>query len=250
MHEQDPQVRLVPRDGEVARLRPRPRPLRARIGAGDVHAPAANVDRHALVREQPRRRELAAGTVRSTNGSRLIARSWLPRIAYAVRQPRQEPAQRRLARCAREQVAADERQVGLPLLDPVDRASRPRALARPGTPRWKSERCAIRSPSSSGGRPGSRDVARVEPHPPRLEPRPAERGRRELPQALSGLELLEDRLDRDDVPLEPQLRLLEARRRRRSAARGAGSACGSPGPSTRAASTATRRATGGRAGTA
>ena len=43
---------------------------------------------------------------------------------------------------------------------------------RPGTPRWKSDRWAIRSPSSSGGQPRQLDVEDAETHPTRLVPRP------------------------------------------------------------------------------
>src|SRR2546423_8739064 len=122
---------------------------------------------------------------------------------------------------------------------------------REGTPRWKSERCAMRRPSSSGGSPrtGAASVRRRThpaskwPHaraapaaPARLPttPRafngvPARPSRRtDAPETAppgrlrcrptqelaecSDFELLDHGLHRDDVPLELQLVLLEPRR--------------------------------------
>src|SRR5438552_3188197 len=105
-------------------------------------------------------------------------------------------------------------------------------------PRWKSDRCAMRTPSSSGGSPGtgsSRASSRTQPasnqphdspaaetapnkapargikRPTAPESAPPISTRRRSGRKLaSGSQLLEDRGDRDDVPLELELRLLEA----------------------------------------
>ena len=78
-----------------------------------------------------------------------------------------------------------------------------------GTPKWKSERCTIRSPSSSGGSPGSATSSsrsRTQPASSRPQPRPAARERAER---ASDFQPLERRPRVDDVALELQLRLLE-----------------------------------------
>ena len=51
-------------------------------------------------------------------------------------------------------------------------ASRTARRPRDGTPRWRSERCAIRSPSSSAGRPSTRTPTTRLSQPAGLEPRP------------------------------------------------------------------------------
>ncbi len=56
-------------------------------------------------------------------------------------------------------------------------ASRTARRPREGTPRWRSERCAIRSPSSSAGTPKNRDVDHPTAQPACLEPRPGRDGR-------------------------------------------------------------------------
>ncbi len=51
-------------------------------------------------------------------------------------------------------------------------ASRTARRPREGTPRWRSERCAIRSPSSSAGNPVDAHLDDPPSQPAGLEPRP------------------------------------------------------------------------------
>src|SRR5207249_9613663 len=87
---------------------------------------------------------------------------------------------------------------------------------RDGKPRWKSERWAIRNPASSAGRPGretSRERSRTHPASkwPQARTPPAATAGSHLALS-SNLELVEHRLDRLDVALELQLRIVEPRR--------------------------------------
>ena len=139
----------------------------------------------------------------------------------------------------------------------VHATARSTALApRDGSPRWKSERWTIRMPSSSAGSAGtSTSSVRSRTQPASYQPQAS--AARAMPppgrprsRAGSDFELLDGASHRHDVALELQLRRLEARPRRRSAATGGGSACRARGPSPPRASPARRPATGGRAGTA
>ena len=130
----------------------------------------------------------------------------------------------------REQVARRRRRGRAGAPRPTRPRARPRArraTARRGGSRTGA-RCAARRARAAGPAASSSSTRRRtqpasnQPQADRSPPRAPRRPRRR--RRASDLELLEDRLDRDDVPLELQLRLLEARRRRRSAARGAGSA--------------------------
>src|SRR6266542_1609514 len=176
---------------------------------------------------------------RCENGSRLIARSWLPRIAKQF--GRRATSRRRFA-------SADTRVSRSPLTSvrsgarssTHETARSTATRPRPGSPRWKSDRCATRSPASSGASPGSasgRASSRTQPASNQPQPRlpaarppsapamgPARDSRSPAPDSApppvktpprrgscSGFQLLEHRLDGDDVPLELQLRLLEPR---------------------------------------
>src|SRR6266508_668081 len=176
---------------------------------------------------------------RCENGSRLIARSWFPRIAKQF--GRRATSRRRFA-------SADTRVSRSPLTSVRSGArSSTHATARstatrprPGSPRWKSDRCATRSPASSGARPGSargKASSRTQPASNQPQPRlpaarppsapamgPARDSRSPAPDSApppvktpprrgscSGFQLLEHRLAGDDVPLQLQLRLLEPR---------------------------------------
>ena len=155
--------------------------VRARVDADDLDAPAAQLDRRA------RRPSSSVAGSRSTTRDRLRER------VAASRRSRGCRARRSSAAAARAAPAAARSPRGRESRSPVISAgraaaprpsrprARPRATPRDGTPRWKSERCAIRSPSSSGGRPGSGQRQRLEPHPPRLEHAP----RRARPRAAA-----------------------------------------------------------------
>ena len=91
-------------------------------------------------------------------------------------------------------------------------ASRTARRPRDGTPRWRSERCAMRSPSSWAARLQAPRRARcVATSRPRTTPRqPAPQWRRRAAgRARSDGELLGHRCDRDDVALELELGAVE-----------------------------------------
>ena len=77
---------------------------------------------------------------------------------HGERRPRQdahEPPQHRLAARMRQQVAGDRDEVRLPLARPHGRLPRPRRSPATGRRSGSPRGATIRSPSSSGGRPGS-----------------------------------------------------------------------------------------------
>ena len=83
------------------------------------------------------------------NGSREIAMSWLPSTTYGCPSRSSSASSVGLAARTREQVAGEADEIGPTLLDPARPHARPPVRPRDGTPRWKSDRCAIRRPSSS-----------------------------------------------------------------------------------------------------
>ena len=200
-----------------------------RVDPGDLDAHAAKLDLDALVPQQP-----APGNVVEPHRPR--ERISAERMVVVAQddegraEAAEQPLEHRGAAGPRDEIAGDTDEIRLALGDPVDGAFDGVPPAE-GTPRWKSERCATRSPSSSGGSPGtgrSRTRRRTQPASNAPHPSPASAA---APAAApssrrdgSGLELLEHGLHRDDVPLELELRLLDARPPRRRAATDAGSA--------------------------
>jgi hypothetical protein len=144
------------------------RPIGARIDADDLHTSTSKLDRLGLVRQNPRRAEVA-------QLHRLRER--VPRdreivVAEdreAARKPRQELAQHRLAPPAGDEVAADQRQVRLPLLDPLDRSLDRVGSTRRG-PEVEVRQMGDAKPVQLRRQPRKPDVGRLQPHPPRLEP--------------------------------------------------------------------------------
>ena len=110
-------------------------------------------------------------------GSREIAMSWLPSTANAGCGSRaDERAKPRLAARMRQQVAGDRRRAPAAARRSSSTARSTARAPRDGTPRWKSERCAMRRPSSSGGSPGtstSSSRSRTQPASNQPQPRPA-----------------------------------------------------------------------------
>ena len=144
--------------------------VRARIDARDLHAAAPELDRPGVVGEQ-------RGGSEVDKGRRLRER--VPADGVVViaehrvraRKAHEDAAKALLAARPREQVAADEDEVGPPLGDPVDRP-----LDRPHTPRGKPEvevgEVRDAQPVELGRESGQRDPADGEPHPARLVPAP------------------------------------------------------------------------------
>ena len=116
--EQDAQVGSAVDDALRSR---QPSAVGTRVDADDLDGAAAELDRPRVVREKRGRLELVQ---LGRTGERVARRGevMVPEHRVAARHPRQERAQALFARGPREQVAADQRQVGLPLLDPVGSA--------------------------------------------------------------------------------------------------------------------------------
>src|SRR4051794_22553059 len=182
---------------------------------------------------------IAAGSTGRENGSRLVARSWFPSTTYGAssRSSKGRSVRRPRGRETRSPVT----QTRSGRRDAVHSTARRVARSPPdSTPRWKSERCAIRSPSSAGGRPGTcrsctrsrtqpasntpqpRRAAAIAPRTPPARraccpaapegaPPPMEMPRRGTTCVrLLRFEVYECRPHRHDVALEAELRLLEA----------------------------------------
>ena len=168
--------------GSARSARARPTvPVRARVDADDLDLSPAQLERPRVVdsrvagsrsRQLGRMRERVAGL-----GEVVVAED-----GVAAGQPGEQPAQPLLARAAREQVAADQRQVRLPLLDPVDGALDRR---RPARRKAEMEVGEVRDPQAVElcREPGQRtaDASPAAPSRPRSAPtrgRPPPRRRR------------------------------------------------------------------------
>ena len=144
-------------------------------------APAIHTLRPRSSSSRPSSRSSVAGSSsrrsdRRACGSRLSAMSWLPSTANAGRGS---------TRTSRRSIGSPRGWVRRSPLIATRSGFRSRAHSAAcqtaptpgdGTPRWKSERCAIRSPSSSGGSPGSSSSSsrsRTQPASSRPQPRPA-----------------------------------------------------------------------------
>ena len=120
MAEQDPEVGVVARE-RLETPAASAREFRPRVGAGEPHAPAAQLEQHALVEEQRRRGEVVhARPLRE--GIAADREVVVAEDRVAVGQPRHEAPQSRFAGRPGEQIARDHREVRLPLRDPVRRA--------------------------------------------------------------------------------------------------------------------------------
>ena len=158
---------------------PRAPPARAslrRYERGSTPTICTRFPRSSIVRESSVRRVAGSRSTTSAgceNGSRVSAKSWLPSTAkqFGIR-----------ASIDRSSASPERRESRSPLI--IVRSgcrsstqSTARATAtrpRDGKPRWKSDRCAIRRPSSSGGSPGSGQASvSSRTHPPRNDPTPA-----------------------------------------------------------------------------
>ena len=142
--------------------------------------------------ESSRAGERSRRNVRSTNGSRLIARSWLPRIAYA----------RGSRGSSRRSVSSPDARVSTSPLTSVRSGCRAstHSTARLDRVRRPARHAEVEvrevrdpQPVELGRQARQRDVARLEPHPSRLEPRPAERGRRDCRERLQACSFSSDR---------------------------------------------------------
>src|SRR6185437_13637370 len=151
------------------------------------------------------------------NGSRAAETSWLPSTQYGW--PSRSSSRKSSASPRRLDSRSPVTQTRSGSREATHSTAR-RVAVRPrdGTPRWKSDRCAMRTPSSAAGSSGiatSRTCARSQPaskipQPPVAAARPATApARPRCPVTCSDRELLDDRLDGDDVALELQLRLLQ-----------------------------------------
>ena len=144
-------------------------------------APAIHTLRPRSSSSRPSSRSSVAGSSsrrsdRRACGSRLSAMSWLPSTANVGRGR---------TRTSRRSIGSPRGWVRRSPLIATRSGFRSRAHSAAcqtaptpgdGTPRWKSERCAIRSPSSSGGSPGSSSSSsrsRTQPASSRPQPRPA-----------------------------------------------------------------------------
>ena len=172
--EEDREVGLP---GEAVRVEASPAAHdQPRIGARDPHAPAPKLEQPPVVAEQRAPARARAGRTGAPDGSRLSAMSWLPSTANTGRGS---------SRTSRRSIGSPRGWVRRSPLIATRSGFRSRAHSAAcqtaptpgdGTPRWKSDRCAIRSPSSSGGSPGSSSSSsrsRTQPASSRPQPRPA-----------------------------------------------------------------------------
>jgi hypothetical protein len=173
--EQDAEVGVSGR--ELGRALSPARPARAGIGAGHVNAPSTHLERLALVRQQSGRRQVGdarpLGERVARDGEVVVAEDREGRL----RQPCEQRAQTRLARTAREQVAAETDEVGLPLGRPLDgaldrdRSARGQAEMKVGEMDDAQAVELVREPLQP-------DLDAAEPYPAGLEPAPGDGGRR------------------------------------------------------------------------
>ena len=170
--EQDAEVGF--RVGEP--LGPSPtRAVRARVDADDMHLPSAQLDCLRLVGEQPRRAQiLELNRLRERilrNGVVMV-----PEHRVAVGQADEKLAETRLAASPRNEIAADQRQIRLPRLDPFHCAPHRVRPAR-RQPEVEVGEVGDPEPVELGRQAPKRDLDRVQPDPARLEPRVRSAGR-------------------------------------------------------------------------
>ena len=131
-----------------------------------------------------------------------------------VPEPLEQQMQDRLAARARQKVAGEADQVGTTLLDPAhSELDRPASAGRDAE--MEVRKMGDPQPVELGRQSGQRDFEHTKAHPTRFEPCVREPDRRhggrpdEDQTPRSDLKLLDDRLHRDDMPLELELRLLQ-----------------------------------------
>ena len=178
--------RSASRESEFGSTLALPRRITRGCDARDPDRAAAQLEHDALVLQQDRRGRGRARFDARACGSREIAMSWLPSTANAGSGSRPTSSRRRGSPrgcVSRSPVIATRSG----FRSAVQSTARSTACApRDGTPRWKSERCAMRRPSSSGGSPAQLELELAQPHPAGLEPAPAEARRPRRPEKRSG----------------------------------------------------------------
>ena len=247
--------RSAPRVGQLVG-RSRARRVGQRVDADDLDAAAAQLELDRFVAEQGDVLERADRLRIDALGERIAAvgEVVVAEDDEARPEPVEQPLELAHPRAARDEVARDADEVRPALGRPTPPPRARRECPRDGTPRWKSERCAIRSPSSSAGTPSSCDLEDALPQPARLEPPPGrdsrDRGgeREQEPGQTESFSVTG--VDRDDVALELQLRASSPAATPTSCERCRIGIWKSLPVCLLAASTARRRARGGRAGTA
>ncbi len=146
---------VAEQDSQLGRLvdeRPRlgaPGSIGARIDADELDAVAAELDGRALVDEE-RVSSRSVNPAARENGSLVCSTSWLPSTAKDGPRP---------ASSSRSSGSPERRETRSPVMTTRSGArcaTHPTALftarsPREGSPRWKSERCAMRRPASSAG---------------------------------------------------------------------------------------------------